>query len=251
MRIARTLREACASLRMPFIFKASFDKANRSSGKSARGPGIDAGLETLAEIRRTLGVPVTTDVHDPDQARAVAEVIDLLQIPAFLCRQTDLLLAAGEAASRFGRAVNIKKGQFLAPAEMAGPVNKVMSAGCREVMVTERGTFFGYHRLVNDFIGVGDLLEAVFDAGVRPAVCFDGTHSAQLPGAQGHSTGGRRDRVPLLAKAAAAAGVDALFLECHPAPDQALSDASTMLRLEEVPDLLRAVAQIARIVRGQ
>jgi 2-dehydro-3-deoxyphosphooctonate aldolase (KDO 8-P synthase) len=247
--IARAVRDACAEAGLPFIFKASFDKANRSSGHAARGPGIDAGLETLASIRRTLGVPITTDVHVPDQAGPVAEVVDLLQVPAFLCRQTDLLLAVGQAAARFGRAVNIKKGQFLAPAEMAGPVNKVVAAGCREVILTERGTFFGYHRLVNDFIGVGDLMEARFDAGVRPAICFDATHSAQLPGAQGHATGGRRERVPMLARAAAAAGVDALFLECHPDPDRAPSDASTMLRLADVPAVLRDVARIASIVR--
>lgn len=244
MTIARTLRDACAAEGVQFIFKASYDKANRTSGKSPRGPGLSEGLAVLSEIRKTLGVPVTTDIHSPDQAAVVADVVDLIQIPAFLCRQTDLLVAAGEAASKAGRAVNVKKGQFLAPDEMSGPVNKLIAAGCREIMLTERGTFFGYHRLVNDFIGMGDLMEKSFDGGVRPPLCFDCTHSAQLPGAQGHATGGRRDRVPLLAKAAVAAGVDAVFMECHPEPDKAWSDASTMLRLAEVPGLISVLKKL-------
>lgn len=242
--VARTLREACAGLGLPYIFKASFDKANRTSASSARGPGLEAGLAELARIRREVGVPVTTDVHDPAQADAVAEVADVLQIPAFLCRQTDLLVAAGRAAAARGRAVNVKKGQFLAPDEMRGPVGKLAAAGCDNVVLTERGTFFGYHRLVNDFIGIGDLMELDVPGG-PPPVCFDATHSAQLPG-ESATTGGRRDRVPMLARAAVAAGVHAVFLECHPEPERARSDASTMLRLSDVPILLRSLAGLSR-----
>ncbi|MBL8745676.1 MAG: 3-deoxy-8-phosphooctulonate synthase [Phycisphaerae bacterium] len=248
--IARTLRDACAASGVSYIFKASYDKANRTSGASARGPGLADGLSLLAEVRESLGVPVTTDIHLPDQAEAAAEVVDLIQIPAFLCRQTDLLLSAGRAAAKMGRAVNVKKGQFLAPEEMSGPVNKLVGSGCREIMLTERGTFFGYHRLVNDFIGMGDLMESTFDGGVRPPVCFDCTHSAQLPGAQGHATGGRRDRVPLLARAAVAAGVDAVFMECHPEPEKARSDASTMLRLDDAPGLITMLSRLHASVRG-
>lgn len=247
-RIARTLRDACRDVGVGYVFKASFDKANRTSVSSSRGPGIEAGLETLARVRRELGVPVTTDIHEPAQAEPVARVVDVLQIPAFLCRQTDLLLAAGEAAAKLGKAVNVKKGQFLSPAEMAGPVGKIASTGCANMILTERGTFFGYHRLVNDFIGVGDMLTMAWDAPLRPPVCFDATHSAQLPGL-GATTGGRRDRVPLLARAAAAAGVHAMFMECHPTPEQARSDAATMLALDHAPGLIRALAKISAIAR--
>jgi 2-dehydro-3-deoxyphosphooctonate aldolase (KDO 8-P synthase) len=245
--IARTLRDACAELGLPLIFKASYDKANRTSVASHRGPGLDSGLQMLREVRAEFGVPITTDVHSPEQAESAAEVVDILQIPAFLCRQTDLLVAAATAAGARGRAVNVKKGQFLAPDEMAGPVGKLVSAGCSNIMLTERGTFFGYHRLVTDFIGLGDLMEAKFplEGGrtISPPVCFDCTHSAQLPGL-GATTGGRRDRVPLLARAAVAAGVHAVFLECHPNPERARSDASTMLPLGEVPGLLRQLCAL-------
>ncbi len=239
--IAGIVSEACRGLGLPYIFKASFDKANRTSMASQRGPGADSGLAMLAEVREEFGVAVTTDLHSPEQAMDVAEVVDLLQIPAFLCRQTDLLVAAGRAACAKKRAVNVKKGQFLAPEEMGGPVGKLVSAGCRNILLTERGTFFGYHRLVTDFIGLGDLMEASFEVeggGVcSPPVCFDCTHSAQLPGSSA-TTGGRRERVPLLARAAVAAGVDAVFLECHPRPEKAASDASTMLALADVEALL-------------
>lgn len=250
MGIARAVRDACAAEGLSFIFKASYDKANRTSASSSRGPGLNEGLEVLAQIRRILKVPTTTDLHDPSQAPAVAEVVDLIQIPAFLCRQTDLLLAAGHAAVRRGRAVNVKKGQFLSPSEMAGPVGKLASTGCRDLMITERGSFFGYHRLVNDFIGMGDLMEASYDGGRRIPLCFDCTHSAQLPGL-GATTGGRRDRVPLLARAAVAAGVHAVFMECHPEPDRALSDASTMLPLDQVPALLAQLKQIHAVTTGR
>ncbi len=243
LRIGEAVRDACAELGFSYIFKASYDKANRTSVDSKRGPGLESGLRDLEAIRAELGVPVTTDIHEPGQADAVAEVVDILQIPAFLCRQTDLLVAASEAASARAKAVNIKKGQFLSPEEMRGPVRKCTDAGCSNLMLTERGTFFGYHRLVTDVIGLGDLmaLDTDFDGGPvlesTPPVCFDATHSAQLPGAS-KTTGGRRDRIPMLATAAVACGVDAVFMECHPDPERALSDAATMLRLETVPALL-------------
>jgi 2-dehydro-3-deoxyphosphooctonate aldolase (KDO 8-P synthase) len=249
MEIARTLRDACAAAGARYIFKASFDKANRTSVSSSRGPGIDAGLQEIGRIRRELGVPVTTDIHTPEQAGPVGEVVDILQIPAFLCRQTDLLTAAGAAAARLGKAVNVKKGQFLAPEEMAGPIGKLAAAGCSNIILTERGTFFGYHRLVNDFIGLGDLMATQWENGARPPVCFDCTHSAQLPGL-GATTGGRRERVPLLARAAAAAGVHAMFMECHPTPERARSDASTMLALADAPALIRTLCKLSEAVRG-
>lgn len=240
--IGRALRDACATLGLSYVFKASFDKANRSSIRSARGPGLERGLEWLSHIRETLKVPVTTDIHDHSQAEPVARALDLLQIPAFLCRQTDLLIAAGEAAQKHGRAINVKKGQFLSPTEMAGPVRKLAEAGCENILLTERGTFFGYNRLVNDFLGLGDMMSLDTPSGSAP-VCFDCTHSTQLPGT-GEQTGGRPDRAPLLAKAATAAGVHALFIECHPEPKKAMSDSSTMLPLGEVPGLLKQVAAI-------
>jgi len=240
--IGRAVKQACAGAGLPYIFKASFDKANRSSIRSPRGPGLEQGLAWMAQIKKELGVPATTDVHEADQCDAAARAVDLLQIPAFLCRQTDLLNAAGEAAERHKGAVNVKKGQFLSPGEMKGPVKKLAEAGCANVMTTERGTFFGYGRLVNDFLGLGDLMELQAEGG-PPPVCFDCTHSTQLPGA-GETTGGRPERAPLLAKAAAAAGVHALFIECHPEPKRAMSDASTMLPLDTIPLLLKQVAAI-------
>jgi 2-dehydro-3-deoxyphosphooctonate aldolase (KDO 8-P synthase) len=245
--VGRTLRDLCHGLGLAYIFKASFDKANRSSIRSPRGPGLERGLEWMSRIRRELGgVPITTDIHEPDQAVAVSEVVDLLQIPAFLCRQTDLLSAAGEAAAVKKRAVNVKKGQFLSPREMGGAVKKLEEAGCTNVMLTERGTFFGYGRLVNDFLGLGDLMELEAPSG-SPPVCFDCTHSTQLPGA-GEQTGGRPDRAPLLARAATAAGVQALFIECHPEPRTAMSDSATMLPMDAMPALLASVARIRAAV---
>ena len=244
--IAELLSNTCAEAGLPFIFKASFDKANRSSVKSPRGPGLERGIEWLCRIADEIDVPVTTDIHDPEQAETVAAAIDVIQIPAFLCRQTDLIAAAGAAAAKHNRAVNVKKGQFLSPAEMRGPVNKLAESGCTNVLLTDRGTFFGYNRLVNDFIGLGDLMELDVTGG-HPPVCFDCTHSTQLPGL-GEQTGGRRERSPLLARAATAAGVHALFLECHPEPSRSLSDSATVLPLADVPDLLAAIATIRRAV---
>ncbi|GJM19890.1 MAG: 2-dehydro-3-deoxyphosphooctonate aldolase [Phycisphaeraceae bacterium] len=246
LEIGRTLRDTCAELGLGYVFKASFDKANRTSVTSPRGPGLAEGLDQLGRIRDELGVPVTTDIHDPAQAEPVAAVVDALQIPAFLCRQSDLLAAAAEAANARGIAVNVKKGQFLSPGEMVGPVRKLAESGCENVLLTERGTFFGYHRLVNDFIGLGDMMEldcsAFSDAG-SPPVCFDVTHSTQLPGS-GTQTGGRPERAPLLARAAVAAGVHAVFIECHPEPSEAWSDGATQLRTEEMAPLLRTLAAV-------
>jgi 2-dehydro-3-deoxyphosphooctonate aldolase (KDO 8-P synthase) len=243
--IGRVLRDACRQHGLQYVFKASYDKANRSSITSPRGPGLEQGLAWIAQIRETLAVPATTDIHEPAHTMPAAKVVDLLQIPAFLCRQTDLLVAAGLAAKQHNRAVNVKKGQFLAPHEMAQPVKKLVQAGCTNIMLTERGTTFGYGRLVNDFLGMGDMMELKSIALTPPAVCFDATHSTQLPGA-GDQTGGRPERAPLLARAAVAAGVDAIFLECHPSPKTAMSDASTMLELEMVPRLIEQLARIRK-----
>lgn len=246
LQIGQVVRDACRGLGLSYIFKASFDKANRSSIRSPRGPGLEQGVAWIAAIGRELGVPTTTDIHEPDQAAPVAEAIDLLQIPAFLCRQTDLLVAAGRAAASHTRGVNVKKGQFMSPGEMGGAVKKLAEAGCGNVMLTERGTFFGYGRLVNDFLGLGDLMSLPAEGG-SPPVCFDCTHSTQTPGT-GETTGGRPDRAPLLARAAVAAGVHAVFIECHPEPSKALSDASTMLPLASMPELLKTLAATRKAV---
>jgi len=248
--IGELVRDCCIDLGLQYVFKASFDKANRTSAGSKRGPGLGDGLAQLAEVRAALGVPVVTDVHDPSQAESVAQVVDCLQVPAFLCRQTDLLVACGEAALNHGRAVAVKKGQFLSPEEMAGPVGKLGAVGCHNVMLMERGTFFGYHRLVNDFIGLGDLMDLTVDGETAGPVCFDCTHSTQLPG-ETATTGGRPERAPMLARAAVAAGVHAVFLECHQEPSKATSDSATMLRLEEVPALLRSLAALSGVVRAE
>jgi 2-dehydro-3-deoxyphosphooctonate aldolase (KDO 8-P synthase) len=255
MNVGRTVRDLCRSRGLQYVFKASFDKANRSSIDSPRGPGLERGLRWLGEIGRELSVPTTTDIHEPGHADVAARAVDLLQIPAFLCRQTDLLLAAGRAAAEHGRSVNVKKGQFVSPEEMRGPVKKLGQAGCSNVMLTERGTFFGYGRLVNDFLGVADMISmrhALGAASESVPVCFDCTHSTQQPGQGegGKVTGGRSDLAPMLARCAAAAGVHALFMECHPEPRLALSDAATMLRLEAMAGVLDDVAAIRRAVGG-
>ncbi len=239
--IGSAIRDVCSELNLNFVFKASFDKANRSSIRSARGPGLEAGLDELARLREKLGVAVTTDVHEPGHVAAVAEVVDLLQVPAFLCRQTDLL----QACAQTGKPVNVKKGQFMSPAEMVHVVDKLTESGCDQIMLTERGTFFGYQRLVNDFVGLGDLMELG-----RP-VCFDVTHSTQLPGAGNGMSAGRPERAALLANAAIAAGVDAVFVECHPNPDEASSDAATMQPLAVMPGLLRQLAAIRQAILPQ
>ncbi|NMC20731.1 MAG: 3-deoxy-8-phosphooctulonate synthase [Thermogutta sp.] len=233
-RIADFLRRTGDEQGLPIVFKASFDKANRTSLRSYRGPGLEQGLRILAEVRKALSLPITTDIHLPDQAAAAAKVCDLLQIPAFLCRQTDLLVAAGAT----GRPVHVKKGQFLAPADMRHVVTKLAEAGCQDVLLGERGTFFGYGRLVNDMRSI-PLMQSL---GVP--VIFDATHSVQEPGGQGERSGGDRRMVPTLARAAVAAGADGVFLETHPDPDNALSDGPNMVPLEELPRLLRQLAAI-------
>ena len=238
LQVGTALRDVCAGLGINYVFKASFDKANRSSIHTPRGPGLEAGLAMLGDVRRALGVPVTTDIHAPEQAApAAAAGVDLLQIPAFLCRQTDLLVAA----ARSGVAVNVKKGQFMAPAEMRNVVTKLEEAGAAGVMLTERGTFFGYHRLVNDFVGVQELMS------LGPPVCFDATHSVQHPGGGGDRTAGDRAAAPGLARAAVALGVHALFIETHPDPENAASDAAVMMRLEDTLSLLPKLAALAQL----
>lgn len=243
MEVGTAMLDRCAELGFSYIFKASYDKANRSSIYTERGPGLAEGLALLEKVRRELGVPVTTDVHEPGQATAAGAVVDVLQIPAFLCRQTDLLVAAAET----GKAVNVKKGQFLSPAEMSNVVSKLTEAGGQDsggMMLTERGTFFGYHRLVNDFAGLYDMMQLGWP------VCFDVTHSTQNPGGQGQSTGGRPECAPTLAKCAVAAGVQALFIETHPDPSRAKSDAATMLPVEQVVGLLGELARLRDAVAG-
>lgn len=255
--IGRAVRDLCAARGLTYIFKASFDKANRTSIDSPRGPGMQQGLAWMAEIRETLGVPLTTDIHDPHQAEPAARVVDLLQIPAFLCRQTDLLVAAGRAAAAHGRGVNVKKGQFSSPDEMRGPIHKLGQAGCSNAMLTERGTFFGYGRLVNDFLGIAEMMQIDHPPvgggkGGQVPICFDCTHSTQQPGKGegGKVTGGRSDLAPMLARAATAAGVHALFMECHPEPKSALSDAATMIPLSLMDGVLRDVAAIHAACRS-
>jgi 2-dehydro-3-deoxyphosphooctonate aldolase (KDO 8-P synthase) len=242
--LARALADACAARGVPFVFKASFDKANRTSGQSARGPGQEAGLAALAAVRRELGVPVTTDVHEASQVPAVAAVVDLLQVPAFLSRQTDLLSACGQS----GLPVNVKKGQFLAPWDMAHALAKVGAArpagAPQAVLLTERGASFGYHNLVVDMRGL-PLMRAL-----GAPVCIDCTHAVQLPGAAGDRSGGQREMAPVLARAAMAVGVDAVFAEVHEDPDRAPSDGPNMQRLESVPGLLWALCAIEDAVRG-
>jgi 2-dehydro-3-deoxyphosphooctonate aldolase (KDO 8-P synthase) len=232
--VARDLARLADRLGIPLVFKASFDKANRSSGKSFRGLGMDDGLRVLAEVRKETGLPVTTDVHETVQVAAVAEVVDLLQIPAFLARQTDLLVAAAKA----GRAVNVKKGQFMAPWDMRNVVAKMDEAGNPNLLLTERGTTFGYGNLVNDMRAIPWMQ----DLG-RPVI-FDATHSVQTPGSQGDRTGGDRRMVPYLARAAVAAGCDGVFVETHPNPDTAPSDGPNMIPLADFPGL---VTQCLRI----
>ncbi len=229
------LRAVAKAAGVPFVLKASFDKANRTSVGSFRGPGLREGLAILGRVKDRLGVPVLSDVHEPSQVPDAAAVLDALQIPAFLCRQTDLLLAAGKS----GKPVNVKKGQFLAPEDMAHVVEKVRSTGNRQVLVTERGTSFGYHNLVVDMRGLVILRR------LRVPVVFDGTHSVQLPGGGDGVSAGQREFVPALCRAAAAVGIDALFLEVHPDPERALSDAATMLPLGRLADLLAQVRAIA------
>ncbi|MBP8299141.1 MAG: 3-deoxy-8-phosphooctulonate synthase [Planctomycetes bacterium] len=240
LRHAAALQRICAAANVPFVFKSSFDKANRTSGGAFRGLGLEEGLAILAEVKRDLGVPVLTDVHDATQCAPCGEVVDCLQIPAFLCRQTDLLLAAAAT----GRAVNVKKGQFMAPEDTKNVLAKVTGAGNPNAMITERGVTFGYRTLVVDFTGFPTMRSFG-----QPLV-FDATHAVQRPGGEGTKTGGDRTKVPFLARSAVACGIDGLFLEVHEDPDHAPSDGPNMLRLEDLPRLLRDLCAIQDALRG-
>lgn len=237
---ALALKEITTGLDIPFIFKASYDKANRTSGLSYRGPGLEAGLKVLDRVRREAGVPVLSDVHEVTQVGPAAEVLDVLQIPAFLCRQTDLVVAAASA----GKPINIKKGQFLAPWDVRPVVEKARAAGAVAVLVTERGTTFGYNNLVVDFRSVPVI------RGFGVAVVFDATHSVQLPGGAGDASGGEAEFIQYLARAAAAVGIDGLFLEVHQQPEKALSDGPNAVPLSRLEALLREVREIDRAVRN-
>lgn len=234
LQVASALKDICGRLSMPVVFKASYDKANRSSVDSFRGPGLDQGLRVLARVKAETGLPVLTDIHAADQAAPVAAVADALQVPAFLCRQTDILTAAGRA----GRPVNLKKGQFVAPEDMAQAARKVESSGNAQVFLTERGASFGYHNLIVDMRSL-----AIMRALSYPVV-FDATHSVQLPSAGEGCSGGDREFVPVLARAAVAAGVDAVFMEVHPDPDRALCDGPNSWPLDQLEPLLRSLLAI-------
>ena len=239
LQIAETLAELAKALKLPLVFKASFDKANRSSGKSFRGPGLEAGIKVLAEVKKRTGLPVLTDVHETWQAAPVAEVCDVLQVPAFLARQNDLIFAVGKT----GKAVNVKKGQFMAPWDMKQVVSKMVEVGNRRLLLTERGATFGYNNLVSDMRSI-PLMQ---DLGCP--VIFDATHSVQMPGGAGDKSGGDRRMIPYLARAATAAGCDGLFMEVHPRPDEALSDGPNMVVLDEFPRLVECCLRIREAIR--
>jgi 2-dehydro-3-deoxyphosphooctonate aldolase (KDO 8-P synthase) len=240
LQIAHRLSDICSKLQIGVIFKASFDKANRSSIDSFRGPGLQKGLEILDEVRRQTGLPVMTDIHEAAQAQPAADVVDCLQVPAFLCRQTDLLCACAVTK----RPINVKKGQFLSPAEMKNVVEKIQACKNDKIMLTERGTFFGYNRLVNDMSSI----DAMKRLGCP--VIFDATHSTQQPGGLGNATAGRRELAPILARAAIAAGANGLFIETHPEPEKAKSDAACVMPIDWVEDVLKHCKEIFNIVRN-
>ncbi len=240
LEVASFVKRICDKLEIPYIFKSSYDKANRTSIRSFRGPGLEKGIKVLAKVKEEVGVPVLSDVHLPEEAEVAGEVLDVLQIPAFLCRQTDLVLAV----ARIGKPVNVKKGQFLAPYDVKYIVEKIESVGNRKILLTERGTTFGYNNLVVDFRSLPIMKETGYP------VVFDATHSVQLPGGRGGSSGGDRRFVPFLARAAIAVGIDALFMEVHPEPDRALSDGPNMLPLDDLEDLLAVLKEIDAIVKG-
>ncbi len=239
LEMAQALKEIAARLKLGLVYKSSFDKANRTSAASARGLGLEEALPIFAEIKQTTGLPVTTDVHAAEHCAAVAEAVDLLQIPAFLCRQTDLLVAA----ARTGKPVNVKKGQFLAPWDMTNVVAKLLGAGNPNILVTERGVSFGYNTLVSDMRALPILAET------GAPVVFDATHSVQQPGGQGTASGGERRFVPVLARAAVAVGVAGIFIETHPDPDRAPSDGPNMLPLASLEPLLKELIEIDRLVK--
>ncbi|MBC7145750.1 MAG: 3-deoxy-8-phosphooctulonate synthase [Thioclava marina] len=237
--IAREMAKTCDQAGAQFIFKASYDKANRTSLKGKRGLGIDAGLKILEDVRAELGCPVLTDIHDAEQAKIAGAVVDVIQIPAFLCRQTDLLLAAGET----GCVVNIKKGQFLAPWDMPNVAEKVASTGNEKILLTERGTSFGYNTLVADMRGLPEMMKTGYP------VIMDATHSVQQPGGQGGSSGGQREFAPVMARAAVSLGIAGVFIETHEAPDSAPSDGPNMIPLKDMPKLVQVLMEFDRIAK--
>nr|WP_143710109.1 3-deoxy-8-phosphooctulonate synthase [Halothermothrix orenii] len=241
LKIAETVKEITSRLGIPYVFKSSYDKANRSSIKSFRGPGLEDGLKLLERVKREVGVPLLTDVHEPDQAALAAEVVDIVQIPAFLSRQTDLVVAAG----RTGKIVNVKKGQFLAPWDIDRVVEKIESTGNEKILLTERGVSFGYNNLVVDMRSLPRMRETGYP------VVFDATHSVQLPGGAGETSGGDRKFVPYLTRAAVGTGVDALFMEVHDNPDVALSDGPNMVPLDQLEGILIKALAIDEIVKGR
>jgi 2-dehydro-3-deoxyphosphooctonate aldolase (KDO 8-P synthase) len=236
---AEYLKRLTEKLKIPFIFKSSFDKANRTSIHSFRGPGLEEGLKLLEKVKDQLEVPVTTDIHLPEHAKPVGEIVDLIQIPAFLCRQTDLLVAAAET----NKPINVKKAQFLASWDIRNVVNKLEESGNKSIMLTERGTTFGYNNLVVDMAGLIEMKKFGYP------VIFDGTHSVQKPGGNGNSSGGNREYVEYLSRAAVAIGIDGLFLEAHPDPDNALSDGPNMIKLTNLEDILRKIILIDEITK--
>ncbi|MBH31116.1 MAG: 3-deoxy-8-phosphooctulonate synthase [Candidatus Marinimicrobia bacterium] len=238
IKMATQLQAVFSKHDVPFVFKSSFDKANRTSGDSFRGPGLDEGLAILSEVKRETGVPVLTDIHTPDQAKAVGEVVDILQVPAFLCRQTDLLSSAAQT----GKCVNVKKGQFVAPSNAASIVKKIENGGGSQILLTERGATFGYNNLISDMRSI-----AIMQATGHPVI-FDASHSAQRPSADGNRSGGDREMIPLLARAAVAAGCDGLFVEVHDDVVQARSDAATQWPLDQIENLLISLIRIREAV---
>ena len=238
--IAGAMKDACDAAGAQYVFKASYDKANRTSLSGKRGMGIDAGLKVLDELRRALGVPVLTDVHAPDHCAPAADAVDILQIPAFLCRQTDLLIAAGET----GAAINVKKGQFLAPWDMPNVISKIESTGNERILLTERGTSFGYNTLVADMRALPQMAQTGYP------VVMDATHSVQQPGGRGGSSGGQREFAPVMARAAVAIGVAAVFIETHQDPDNAPSDGPNMIPLSQMPHLIETLMQFDRLAKA-
>ena len=240
MLVAKKIKEITDKLDIPFVFKSSFDKANRTSINSFRGPGLEEGLRILNKVKTELNLKVTTDIHEPYQAKEVAKVVDIIQIPAFLCRQTDLLVAAAKT----GKTVNVKKAQFLAPWDMKNVVGKLEESGKRDIMLCERGTSFGYNNLVVDMTGLVEMKKFGYP------VVFDATHSVQKPGGKGNCTGGNREYVEYLAKAAIAVGADAIFMEVHPDPDNALSDGPNMVKLDELEEILVKLKKVYQAVHN-
>ncbi|MFQ5728763.1 MAG: 3-deoxy-8-phosphooctulonate synthase [Waddliaceae bacterium] len=241
LRAAEALKKIFSNREIHFIFKSSYDKANRSSIKSFRGPGLEEGLRILEKVKKEFDLPIVTDVHSPEQATAVGDVVDILQIPAFLCRQTDLVVAAGKT----GAVVSIKKGQFLSPWDMANVIEKVRSTGNDKIIAVDRGTLFGYNNLVSDFRAIPIM------QGLGVPVCFDATHSVQLPGGLGDKSGGQREYIPVLAKAAIAVGADCLFMESHPNPDEAKSDAASVVDFKDLPSLLDELLRLYEAVHTE